>query len=145
MARGGGGEGCVKLQGKVAIVTGAGRGIGRAIALALAAEGARAVVNYSRSAEAAGQVVAQITAAGGEAIAVQADVAVAVQVEALVAAAKERFGQVDILINNAGVTRDKLLLRMTEEDWDRVLDTNLKSAFLCCKAVAPLMVRQKSG
>jgi 3-oxoacyl-[acyl-carrier protein] reductase len=135
----------MKLQGMVAIVTGAGRGIGKAIALTLAEEGAKVVVNYSRSAEAAEQVARQIIGSGGQAVAVQADVAVATQVEALVRAAKERFGQVDILVNNAGITRDKLILRMTEEDWDAVLDTNLKSAFLCCKAVAPLMLRQKGG
>lgn len=135
----------MKLQDKIAIVTGGGRGIGRAIALALAAEGAKVAVNYSRSAEAAEQVVAQITEAGGEAFAVQADVADAAQVEAMVAATKERYGRVDILVNNAGVTRDTLLMRMKEEDWDAVLDTNLKGAFLCAKAVSPLLLKQKGG
>jgi 3-oxoacyl-[acyl-carrier protein] reductase len=135
----------LKLQDKIAIVTGGGRGIGSAIALALAAEGAKVAVNYSRSAEAAEQVVAQITAAGGEAFAIQADVSNAAQVEAMIAATKERFGRVDILINNAGVTRDTLLLRMKEEDWDAVLNTNLKGAFLCAKAVAPLLLKQKGG
>jgi 3-oxoacyl-[acyl-carrier protein] reductase len=135
----------VRLKDQVAIVTGAGRGIGRAIALALAAEGAKVIVNYSRSAEAAEQVVAQIQAAGGEARAVQADVADNAQIEALIRAAQETFGRVDILVNNAGITRDKLLLRMTEEDWDAVLDTNLKGAFLCTKAVASRMLKQKSG
>ena len=135
----------MNLQNKVAIVTGAGRGIGRAIALALAQAGAQVVVNYSRSADAANEVVAQIATNGGEALAVQGDVADASQVDALVAAAIERFGRVDILVNNAGITRDKLILRMTEADWDAVVDTNLKGAFLCCKAVAPRMVKQKSG
>jgi 3-oxoacyl-[acyl-carrier protein] reductase len=135
----------MKLEGKVAIVTGGGRGIGRAIAAVLAAEGAKVAVNYSRSAEAAAQTVAQIRKAGGTAMAAQADVASADEIAALVTQVVEEFGQVDILVNNAGITRDKLLLRMSEEDWDAVLDTNLKGAFLCIKAVAPLMVKQKSG
>jgi 3-oxoacyl-[acyl-carrier protein] reductase len=135
----------VKLQNRVAIVTGAGRGIGRAIAVGLAQEGARVVVNYSRSADAAAEVVKMIEEAGGEALAVQGDVAHADQVDALLNATLERFGRVDILINNAGITRDKLILRMTEEDWDTVLDTNLKGAFLCARAVAPRMLKQKSG
>jgi 3-oxoacyl-[acyl-carrier protein] reductase len=135
----------LKLQDKVAIVTGAGRGIGKAIAKTLAAEGAKVVVNYSRSGEAAGQVVSEIRAAGGDAIAVQADVADAAQVAALVAATQERFGRVDILVNNAGITRDRLLLRMTAEDWDAVVNTNLRGAFLCAKAVVPLMLKQKGG
>ncbi len=135
----------MNLQNRVAIVTGAGRGIGRAIALTLAQSGAQVVVNYSRSAEAAEEVVAQIAANGGEAVAAQGDVADAAQVDALVNVAVERFGRVDILVNNAGITRDKLILRMSEADWDAVLDTNLKGAFLCCKAVAPRMVKQKSG
>ena len=135
----------MKLQDKAAIVTGAGRGIGRAVALGLAQEGARVVVNYSRSAEAADEVVRMITDRGGDALAVQGDVADATQVDALVTAAMERWGRVDILVNNAGVTRDKLILRMTEADWDAVIDTNLKGAFLCAKAVAPRMVKQRSG
>jgi 3-oxoacyl-[acyl-carrier protein] reductase len=135
----------MRLSGSVAIVTGGGRGIGRAIAVRLAREGAKVVVNYSRSAEAAEQVVSEIAAAGGEAISVRADVAVAADVEQLVAAAISRFERVDILVCNAGITRDKLILRMTEEDWDTVVDTNLKSAFLCAKAVAPGMVKQRSG
>jgi 3-oxoacyl-[acyl-carrier protein] reductase len=135
----------LKLQDKVAIVTGAGRGIGKAIAKTLAEEGANVVVNYSRSGAAAEQVVSEIRAAGGDAIAVQADVADAAQVDALVAATRERFGRVDILVNNAGITRDRLLLRMTAEDWDAVVNTNLKGAFLCAKAVVPLMLKQKGG
>lgn len=135
----------MKLKDKIAIVTGAGRGIGRAVALDLAHEGAKVVVNYSRSADAAEQVVHEIVTAGGEAVAMQADVAQSAQVDALVSATLERFGRIDILVNNAGITRDKLILRMTEEDWDAVLDTNLKGAFLCVKAVAPRMVKQKGG
>ena len=135
----------MKLAGKIAIVTGAGRGIGRGVALALANEGASVVVNYSRSAEAAETVVNQISNMGGTACAVQGDVAVAADMDALTKATIERFGRVDILVNNAGITRDKLLLRMTEEDWDAVLDTNLKGAFLTVKAIAPLMLKQRSG
>ncbi len=135
----------MRLENRVAIVTGAGRGIGRAVAQTLAAEGAKVAVNYSRSAEAAEQVVAAIREAGGEALAVQADVADPDQVQALIDATRERFGRVDILVNNAGVTRDKLVLRMSVADWDAVLDTNLKGAFLCARAVAPLFVKQRSG
>ena len=135
----------MSLHEKVAIVTGAGRGIGRAIAVRLARDGANVLVNYSRSADAAEQVVSEIGVTGGKAIAVHADVAIAADVEAMVNTAKERFGRVDLLICNAGITRDKLILRMTEEDWDAVIDTNLKSAFLCARAVAAGMVKQRSG
>ena len=135
----------MRLADKVAVVTGAGRGIGAAIALTLAKEGAKVVVNYSRSAEAAEQVVAQIQAAGGEAVAVQGSVAIPAEAEALIKSAQERYGRIDILVNNAGITRDKLIMRMSEEDWDAVLDTNLKGAFLCSKTAAILMLKQKSG
>ncbi len=135
----------MKLSGKVAVVTGSGRGIGAAIAKELARAGAKVVVNYSRSADTAMSVVAAIEAAGGEAIAVQADVADAAQVEALMTAARAAYGSIDILVNNAGITRDRLLIRMTEEDWDSVLDTNLKGAFLCVKAVASQLLKQRSG
>ncbi len=130
---------------KIAIVTGAGRGIGRAIALLLAEEGAKVVVNYSRSAEAAEQTASQINDAGGEAVAIQADVAIAAEIENLFTKTIERFGRVDILVNNAGITRDKLILRMAEEDWDSVINTNLKGAFLTCRTAAKLMVKQKIG
>jgi 3-oxoacyl-[acyl-carrier protein] reductase len=135
----------MSLRDKVAIVTGASRGIGRAIAVRLARDGAKVVVNYSRSAEAAEEVVQEIANLGGQSVAVQANVAVAAEVDAMVAEAKKQFERVDLLICNAGITRDKLILRMTEEDWDAVIDTNLKSAFLCAKAVAPGMVKQRSG
>ncbi|MCW3053046.1 MAG: 3-oxoacyl-[acyl-carrier-protein] reductase [Chthonomonadales bacterium] len=127
------------------MVTGAGRGIGAAIALTLAREGAKVVVNYSRSAESAEQVVAQIQAAGGEAVAVQANIAVPAEAEALIKSAQENFGRIDILVNNAGITRDKLIMRMSEEDWDAVLDTNLKGAFICSKTAVLLMLKQKSS
>ena len=129
----------------VAVVTGASRGIGRAIALRLAAGGARVVVNYHSSQAAADQVVEQIKAAGGQAIAVQADVSHPDQAQALIDAAQKAFGRVDILVNNAGTTRDTLIMRMSEEDWDQVIDTNLKGAFNCIKAVSRTMMRQRSG
>ncbi len=130
---------------KVAVVTGSSRGIGRAIALRLAAEGAKVVVNYRGNEAAANEVVAQIKAGGGEAIAVQADVSDVAQAEALIEAARKAFGRVDILVNNAGTTRDTLIMRMSEEDWDVVLDTNLKGAFNCIKAATRSMMRQRYG
>lgn len=134
-----------RLQGQVAIVTGASRGIGRSVALALAAEGANVVVNYASSSTAADQVVADITAMGSNAIALQADVSKADQVDALVNAVMEKWGRVDILINNAGITRDTLLLRMKPEDWQAVIDLNLTGVFLCTRAVSKIMLKQRSG
>jgi 3-oxoacyl-[acyl-carrier protein] reductase len=133
------------LQGQVAIVTGASRGIGRAVALALAAEGASVVVNYASSSTAAEALVAEITGQSGSALALQADVSKADQVEALVAATLEKWGRVDILVNNAGITRDTLLLRMKPEDWQAVIDLNLTGVFLCTRAVAKTMLKQRSG
>ena len=130
---------------KIAIVTGASRGIGRAIALELAAQGAGVVVNYNSSADAAQEVVQQIEEIGGQAIAVQANVSELAEAQALIKAALDAFGRIDILVNNAGTTRDMLLMMMKEDDWDVVLDTNLKSMFNCCKAVLRPMLRQKSG
>ncbi len=133
------------LDDNVAIVTGAARGIGRAIALELAAAGAKVVVNYAGNADKAEAVVQQIKAAGGEALACQADVSQSEQVDRLVKAALECFGKVDILVNNAGIARDNLLLRLKEADWDAVLDTNLKGMFLCTKVVSRGMLKQRSG
>jgi 3-oxoacyl-[acyl-carrier protein] reductase len=135
----------VKLDGKVAVVTGASRGIGRAIAEQLATQGAKVVVNHRASAEQAEKVVAAIRAQGREAVAIQADVSDFQQAHELMQAATKQFGQIDILVNNAGTTRDTLLLMMKEAQWDLVIDTNLKSVFNCCKAVARSMVRQRSG
>lgn len=135
----------VGLENKVAVVTGASRGIGRAIALELAAQGAKVVVNYSGSEAKADEVVAAIQRAGGEAIAVQANVADADSVQALMKAALDTFGSLDILVNNAGITRDNLLIRMKEDEWDDVLNTNLKGVFLCTKAVARQMMKQRAG
>ncbi len=134
-----------ELAGKVAIVTGASRGIGRATAIALAAAGAQVVVNYARSSTAADEVVAEIVAAGGSAIALQADVSDADQVEALVQATLDKWGRVDVLVNNAGITRDTLLLRMKLEDWQAVMDLNLTGVFLCTRAVSKIMLKQRSG
>ncbi|MBD2425818.1 3-oxoacyl-[acyl-carrier-protein] reductase [Phormidium sp. FACHB-1136] len=134
-----------QLEGQVALVTGASRGIGRAVALALATEGAKVVVNYARSSTAAEEIVAHITAEGGQALALQADVAQAEQVDALISRTLETFGRIDILVNNAGITRDTLLLRMKLEDWQAVIDLNLTGVFLCTKAVAKGMLKQRSG
>ncbi len=138
-------EGMQRLRDKVAIVTGASRGIGRAIALALASEGANVVVNYASSSTAADAVVAEITAMGGSAIAVAADVSQADQVDTLVNAAMEKWGRIDVLVNNAGITRDTLLLRMKVEDWQAVINLNLTGVFLCTRAVSKIMLKQKSG
>ena len=138
-------EGLQRLRGKVAIVTGASRGIGRATALALASEGASVVVNYANSKESAEQVVADVASMGSQAIALSADVSQADQVEGLIAAVLEKFGRVDVLVNNAGITRDTLLLRMKLEDWQAVIDLNLTGVFLCTRAVSKIMLKQKSG
>ena len=138
-------ENLQKLSDRVAIVTGASRGIGRATALALASEGAKVVVNYARSSDAAQEVVQEITAGGGEAIALQADVSQADQVDALIEQTLAKFGQVDILVNNAGITRDTLLLRMKPEDWQAVIDLNLTGVFLCTRAVSKVMLKQRRG
>ena len=134
-----------RLNDKVAIVTGASRGIGRAIAWSLAAEGAKVVVNYASSSTAAQQIVDQITEAGGEAIAVGADVSKAEQVDALFNQTIEKFGRIDVLVNNAGITRDTLLLRMKPEDWQAVIDLNLTGVFLCTRAASKVMLKQRSG
>lgn len=135
------------LGGKVAIVTGAGtagKGIGQACAVKLAEAGAKVVV-ASRTQANAQSVVDEIRAAGGEALALGVDVTDAAEVEAMVSSTLESYGRVDILVNNAGVTRDGLMMRMSEDAWDAVLDTNLKGAFLCTKAVARPMMKQRSG
>lgn len=138
-------EALQRLKGQVAIVTGASRGIGRAIALAFASEGANVVINYASSSEAADKLATEIAELGGEAIAVKADVSKADQVDALVNAAIEKWGRVDVLVNNAGITRDTLLLRMKPEDWQAVIDLNLTGVFLCTRAVSKIMLKQKSG
>jgi 3-oxoacyl-[acyl-carrier protein] reductase len=135
----------VKLEGEVALVTGASRGIGRAIALELARMGAMVAVNYKGSEEKAQEVVQAIIETGGKAIAVKADVALSAEVAEMLKTVEKELGPVSILINNAGITKDNLLMRMKEEDWDSVLETNLKGVFNCTKAVIRSMMKQKKG
>ena len=133
------------LEGKVAVVTGGSRGIGRAIVEDLASNGAKVVVNYHSNADAAQEVVAGIVANGGTAVAIQADVSNFDAAQELIKSAISTYGQLDILVNNAGTTRDTLLMMMKEEQWDVVLATNLKSVFNCCKAATRPMVRRRNG
>jgi 3-oxoacyl-[acyl-carrier protein] reductase len=129
----------------VALVTGASRGIGRAVALKLADDGFAVAVNYAASVEKADAVVDQIKAHGGTAVAIQADVSDPDAVASLIATVEEELGPVTVLVNNAGITDDGLLLRMSTDQWDRVLSTNLRSVFLCTKAVLRGMIRAKGG
>lgn len=133
------------LKDKVAIVTGGSRGIGRATARALATEGANVVVNYANSSTAAEEVVAQIQEMGSEAIAVQANVSQVEDAETLIQTAKDKWGRVDVLVNNAGITRDTLMMRMKPDDWQAVIDLNLSGVFYCTRAVTKLMLKQRSG
>ncbi|MCF6094362.1 3-oxoacyl-[acyl-carrier-protein] reductase [Microaerobacter geothermalis] len=133
------------LQGKVALVTGGSRGIGRAIALALAQEGANVLVNYAGNQQAAEEVVKEIESLGRKSISIQANISDSDQVQKMVDQAVQTFGRLDILVNNAGITRDNLLIRMKEEEWDQVLDTNLKGVFLTSKAAAKPMMKQRYG
>lgn len=133
------------LDGKCALVTGASRGIGRAVALKLASEGAKVALNFAGNEAAANEVRQEIEAMGGQAILVKADVADEAAVQDMVQKTADAFGRIDILVNNAGITRDGLLARMKEEDWDAVLSTNLKGVFLTTKAVAKLMMKQRAG
>lgn len=134
-----------EFQGRVAIVTGGSRGIGRAIVKELASRGASVAFTYSRNGEMADALVAEIEGAGGKASGYQADVTDGEAAEKLVKEVKSSFGSVDYLVNNAGVTRDKLIMMMSEEDWDQVLDTNLKGVFNVTKPVVSAMVRQRRG
>ena len=133
------------LEGKIALVTGGGRGIGRAICLELAARGATVIVNYNRSGAAAADVVTQIGKAGGAAQSVQADVSDAEQVTAMFKSIVSDFGTIDILVNNAGMTRDNVIMMMKPDDFDVVIATNLRSCWLCCKTAARTMMRKRSG
>ena len=132
------------LTGKVALVTGASRGIGRAIALKLAAEGAAVVINYHGSMEKAKEVKAEIESDGGIAEIMQCNVADYQATEAMIRKVTDDFGRLDILVNNAGITRDGLLMKMSEEDYDTVLDTNLKGTFHCIRFAARQMLRQRA-
>lgn len=133
------------LEGKVALVTGASRGIGREIALELAREGASVAVNYAGSEAKALELVDEIKSMGTEAIAIQADVSNSESVNEMVKQTIEQFGKLDILVNNAGITKDNLLMRMKESEWDDVININLKGVFLCTKAVTRQMMKQRSG
>ena len=135
----------MNLTGKVALVTGGGRGLGRAIALKLGSLGAKVVVNYQKNAAAAEEVVAAIRAQGGEATAIGADVSKFDEAQSLVKGAIDAYGRLDILVNNAGTTRDNLIALMKEEDWDVVLTTNLKSSWNMCKAATRTMMKQRYG
>lgn len=133
------------LEGKVALVTGAGRGIGRAVAKKLAQNGAKVIVNYNGSEEKAMETVKMIEEAGGEAEAVKCDVSDFTACEELAKKVIEKYGRIDILVNNAGVTRDGLIMRMSEEDYDTVLDINLKGAFNTIRHFSPNFLKQRSG
>ncbi len=133
------------FENRVAVVTGASRGIGRSVALELARQGCDVAFNYSRSSSNAEQLVSEISATGRKVQVYQVDVANYASVETMIHRVKENFGQIDYLVNNAGIVRDKLILRMTEKDWDDVIATNLKGAFNFSKAVIPTMVRARFG
>lgn len=134
-----------QLADRIAVVTGASRGIGRGIALELAKRGAKVVINYNSSPDAANEVVEQIKAAGGEALAFQADVGTEDGANALIKAASDTYGKLDILVNNAGTTRDNVIMMMKAEDFDSVIQTNLRSTWLCSKAAVRGMIRKRYG
>ena len=134
-----------QLSERIAVVTGGSRGIGRGIALELAKRGATVIVNYHSNADAANEVVAEITGAGGSAEAVQADVSQEADANRLIKTAIDNYGKIDILINNAGTTRDNLIMRMSAADFDTVIQTNLRSTWLCSKAAVQSMMRKRYG
>jgi len=133
------------LQDRVAVITGSSRGIGKAIAIEFARRGAVVVVNYLNSPEYAEEVTATISSFGGRALAIQADVSTHNQTQSMVKKVIDEFGNIDILVNNAGITRDQLIMLMSEEDWDSVINTNLKSTFICSKIVLRYMIRKRYG
>jgi 3-oxoacyl-[acyl-carrier protein] reductase len=133
------------LNGKVAVITGAGKGIGRAIALQFIQYGAKVVVNYRSSIAQVEELITTIKNAGGEAIAVQADISNEEEAKRLMEEAVKQFGRLDILVNNAGITKDTLMMRMSEEDFNSVIDINLKGTFLCTKHASNIMLKQRSG
>ena len=135
----------MNLQGAVALVSGGSRGIGKAIALRLATDGVSVALNYNSSKTDALQAVEQITASGGKAVAIQADVTDKTQVTQMVDKVVNLWQKIDILVNNAGIRKDRLLMRMSDDEWDSVISVNLRSAYLCTKAVLPFMVRQRYG
>lgn len=133
------------LNGKVAVITGAGRGIGRAIALQFAENGSKVVINYRNSISQVEELLTTIKSAGGEAIAVQADISQEEEAKKLITEAVKHFGRLDVLVNNAGITKDNLLMRMSEADFTGVIDINLKGTFFCTKHAATIMLKQRSG
>ncbi|KAB7668607.1 3-oxoacyl-[acyl-carrier-protein] reductase [Bacillus sp. B1-b2] len=135
----------MKLAGKVALVTGASRGIGKSIALELAKNGADVIVNYAGSVDRANEVVEEIKQLGRNAISIQCDVSNSDSVSEMMKTSLDTFGNIDILVNNAGITKDNLLMRMKENEWDNVINTNLKGVFLCTKAVTRPMMKQRKG
>jgi len=135
----------MRLKDKIALVTGSSRGVGRAVALGFAKEGARVVVNYTSNEKAANKVVDAAKSMGSEAIAVKADISRKSEAEHLVQTGIDTFGRLDILVNNAGFTRPAMMIKMTEEQWDQVVDIHLKGAFLCSQAAARQMKEQNSG
>ena len=135
----------MKLEGKVALVTGSSRGVGKAVALGFAASGADVIINYTSNQNAADNVVSEIQSMGRSAVAVKADVAVKTDVERLVNTAAEKYGKLDVLVNNAGFTRPAMMVKMSEDQWDQVVDIHLKGAFMCSQAAGRLMKEQNSG
>lgn len=133
------------LTDKVAVVTGSSKGIGAGIAKMLAAQGARVVINYRSSPEAAEAIVTEIATAGGEAVAVQADVSQSSEAQRLIKTVVDTYGQIDILVNNAGMTRDKLMMTMKDDDWESILQTNLSSVYYCSKAAIRPMMKKRHG
>ena len=135
----------MRLKGKVALITGSSRGVGSAVALGFAKEGAKVIVNYTSNEKAANEVAEAIKQLGSQAIVVRGDVAKREEAESLVRAAIDEFGRLDILVNNAGFTRPAMMLKMTEEQWDEVVDIHLKGAFLCSQAAGRQMKEQNNG
>jgi len=135
----------MRLEGKKAVVTGGGRGVGRAVSLAFGREGADLVINYVRNEEAAKEVVSELEGMGRDALAVRADVAVKKDADRIIGACLDRFGRIDILVNNAGISNPAMLHKMTEEQWDQVLDIHLKGAFLCTRAASRHFMAQNYG
>ena len=133
------------LEGKTALVTGASRGIGKAIAIFLAKEGAEVIINYSSSPDHANKVVSEINSFGGKAYPLQADISNENSVNELIKTVLEKSNQIDVLVNNAGITKDGLLMRMKTDDWQKVIDLNLSGVFYCTRAVSRQMLKQKKG
>ncbi|MBW3041480.1 3-oxoacyl-[acyl-carrier-protein] reductase [Prochlorococcus marinus] len=133
------------LEGQIALITGASRGIGKAIAISLAKEGAEVIINYSSSPENANKVVSEINSFGGKSYAVQADISNENSVNELIKTVLNKSKKIDVLVNNAGITKDGLLMRMKTEDWQKVLDLNLSGVFYCTRAISRQMLKQKTG